>query len=51
VIENSSTSIDIDLECIGEKYLCVNCNTKFRGAGKKVRCPTCESSQIIKDPD
>ena len=50
-LADSSTNIDIDSIEIGEKYQCINCNTKFRGIGKKVRCPTCDSNQIKKDSD
>lgn len=50
-LADSSTNIDIDSIEIGEKYQCINCNTKFRGIGKKVRCPACDSNQIKKDSD
>ena len=33
---DSSTSIDIDSGDIGDQYICTNCETKFRGLGKKV---------------
>jgi Zn finger protein HypA/HybF involved in hydrogenase expression len=47
----SSTSIDVDSTGMGEKYKCINCSTKFRGEGKNIRCPLCESSQVVKDLD
>lgn len=46
---DSSINVDIDSVEMGEKYQCINCNTKFRGIGKKVHCPTCDSIQIEKD--
>lgn len=48
---DSSTSVDIDSVEIGEKYQCINCKTKFRGIGKKVHCPSCDSVDIKKDID
>lgn len=46
---DSSINVDIDSVEVGEKYRCINCNTKFRGIGKKIRCPTCDSMQVEKD--
>jgi len=48
---DSSTSIDIDSAELGEKYQCINCSTKFRALGKKIRCPSCNSSQVEKNQD
>jgi DNA-directed RNA polymerase subunit RPC12/RpoP len=48
---DSSRSVDIDSAEIGEKYKCINCSARFSGIGKKIHCPLCESSQIIKDLD
>ena len=45
---DSSTSIDIDSGDIGNQYICTNCETKFRGLGKKIKCPSCESANIKK---
>lgn len=50
-LADSSTSVDIDSTEIGEKYRCINCSAKFRGIGKKIHCPLCDSSQIVKDLD
>ena len=43
---DSSTSIDIDSGDIGDQYICTNCETKFRGLGKKIKCPSCESANV-----
>ena len=48
---DSSTSVDLDSVEIGEKYQCASCNTKFRGIGKKVHCPSCDSTDLKKDLD
>lgn len=45
---DSSTSIDIDSAEIGNQYKCMDCETKFRGLGKKIKCPSCESTNIKK---
>ena len=45
---DSSTSVDIDCEDIGIQYKCMDCETKFRGLGKKIKCPTCESTNVKK---
>jgi len=50
-LADSSTSVDIDSTEIGEKYKCINCSAKFRGIGKKIHCPLCDSIQIKKDLD
>lgn len=43
---DSSINIDIDSSDLGEEYQCINCNTKFRGIGKNLHCPSCDSMQI-----
>jgi DNA-directed RNA polymerase subunit RPC12/RpoP len=48
---DSSISVDIDSVEMGEKYICINCNTKFRGIGQRIHCPTCNSMQVEKDID
>lgn len=45
---DSSTSIDIETDQMGEQYICIDCETKFRALGKKIKCPTCESTHIKK---
>lgn len=47
-LADSSGSIDIDTENIGDQYRCIDCSTKFRGIGKNVRCPSCESTRVKK---
>ncbi len=45
---DSSTSIDIDPDKVGDQYRCIDCNNIFRGIGKRIRCPSCESVNIKK---
>ncbi len=45
---DSSTSIDIESGELGTQYRCEDCGTKFRGIGKKIRCPSCESTNVKK---
>ena len=47
-LADSSTSIDINSEYIGTQYKCSDCETKFRGLGKKIKCPSCESTNVKK---
>ncbi len=44
---DTSVSVDIDPDQIsGTQYRCLDCKTVFKGVGKKVRCPSCESTNV-----
>ncbi|VVB88193.1 Zinc ribbon domain protein [uncultured archaeon] len=43
---DSSTSIDIDTGELGTEYRCKDCDTRFKGLGKKITCPSCQSSNV-----
>jgi Zn finger protein HypA/HybF involved in hydrogenase expression len=46
-VDAGSSSIDIeqeDLEAI--RYKCMDCDSIFRVIGKRIKCPTCESSRV-----
>ncbi len=46
---DSSTSVDIDPgEISATQYKCIDCNTRFKGIGKKISCPSCESVNVKK---
>lgn len=48
----ADSSVSVELEegdLIGVEYKCMDCNSRFKGLGKKVRCPSCESTNIKKD--
>jgi DNA-directed RNA polymerase subunit RPC12/RpoP len=45
---DSSTSVDIDSGEMGDQYRCADCNNVFRGMGKKIRCPSCDSANVKK---
>ncbi len=45
---DSSTSIDIESAEMGTEYRCMDCDTKFRALGKKIRCPSCQSNNVKK---
>ncbi|VVB97084.1 Uncharacterised protein [uncultured archaeon] len=45
----SSVSVEIEEgDLVMEQYKCTDCNTKFRGIGKKMRCPSCQSANVTK---
>lgn len=47
LVEGSSVDIESgDLEYV--EYKCEDCSSKFKAIGKRVRCPTCESSKVKK---
>lgn len=44
----SSVSVEIEEgDLVLNQYECNDCGSKFRGVGKKMKCPTCESSKVI----
>ena len=46
---DTSVSVDIDPEDISAvQYKCMDCNTRFKGLGKKIKCPSCESANVKK---
>lgn len=40
--EFSTENIEMDLK----EYVCLDCENKFKGLGKKVVCPACKSGNI-----
>lgn len=43
----SSVSVEIEEgDLVLNQYKCMDCGSKFRGVGKKMKCPTCESSKV-----
>ena len=45
----SSVSVEIEEgDLVTEDYTCLDCNSGFRGIGKKVRCPSCMSKNVKK---
>lgn len=45
----SSVSVEIEEgDLVFSQFSCTDCGNKFRGVGKKVKCPTCESSNVKK---
>ncbi len=46
---DTSVSVDIDPEDISAvQYICIDCNTRFKALGKKIKCPSCESTNVKK---
>ena len=46
---DSSVSVDIDSEEItANQYRCMDCKTNFKGLGKKISCPSCQSKNVKK---
>lgn len=46
---DTSASVDIDPdELSGTRYKCLDCESMFKGIGKKVICPSCESANVKK---
>jgi len=45
----SSVSVEIEEgDLVTEQYKCMDCKTQFRGIGKKMKCPSCESVNVKK---
>lgn len=45
----SSVSVEIEEgDLVTEQFTCIDCNTQFRGIGKKMKCPSCESVNVKK---
>ncbi len=45
----SSVSVEIEEgDLVMEQYKCMDCKTQFRGIGKKMRCPSCQSANVTK---
>ncbi len=45
----SSVSVEIEEgDLVMEQYKCIDCNSRFRGVGKKMRCPSCQSANVEK---
>ncbi|CAG1006392.1 MAG: hypothetical protein OIN86_08675 [Candidatus Methanoperedens sp.] len=47
----ADSSVSVELEegdLVFEQYKCMDCSYQFRGIGKKVKCPTCESGNVKK---
>ena len=41
--------VGIDVKTLStSEYECLDCNNKFKGIGKRVKCPTCKSSNVRK---
>ncbi len=46
---DSSVNVEIEEgELVTEQYKCIDCNSRFRGIGKKVMCPSCQSANVTK---
>lgn len=46
---DSSSSIDIDSgELNVVQYICDDCGNKFQALGKKIRCSSCQSTNVKK---
>ncbi len=46
---DTSVSVDIDPDDITAiHYRCMDCKTSFKGLGKKIRCPSCQSTNVKK---
>jgi DNA-directed RNA polymerase subunit RPC12/RpoP len=47
----ADSSVNVEIEegnLVTEQYKCIDCNSKFRGIGKKIRCPSCQSANVMK---
>ncbi len=47
----ADSSVNVELEegnLVMEEYQCMECNFNFRGIGKRVRCPSCDSVNVKK---
>jgi len=46
---DSSVNVEIEeSDLVTEQYKCIDCKTQFRGIGKKIRCPSCQSDNVTK---
>jgi cytochrome c-type biogenesis protein CcmH/NrfF len=47
----ADSSVNVEIEegdLVTEQYKCIDCNSRFRGIGKKIRCPACQSANVTK---
>jgi DNA-directed RNA polymerase subunit RPC12/RpoP len=47
----ADTSVNVELEPDEmeiAQYRCMDCKTNFKGLGKKIKCPSCESANVKK---
>lgn len=40
------SDIEVD-RLVPENYVCNECDNKFRGIGKHVMCPSCQSEDVV----
>ena len=41
--------VGIDVKTLSSsEYECLDCNNKFKGIGKRVKCPACKSGNVKK---
>jgi Zn finger protein HypA/HybF involved in hydrogenase expression len=46
---DTSVSVDIDPDdIVANQYRCTDCKTTFKGLGKKICCPSCQSTNVKK---
>ncbi len=46
---DTSVSVDIDPDdIVAIQYRCMDCKTNFKGLGKKISCPSCQSTNVKK---
>ncbi|HIH44146.1 MAG TPA: hypothetical protein HA257_03415 [Candidatus Methanoperedenaceae archaeon] len=47
---DTSPSVDIeasDLDAVG--YVCADCGEKFRALGRRVKCPSCQGTNVKRE--
>lgn len=48
-VDAGSSSIDIEQsELETTRYKCMDCESVFKTIGKRIKCPTCESTRVQK---
>lgn len=51
-VDAGSSNIDIEQENLEAiRYKCMDCDSTFKAIGKRIRCPTCESTRVQRMQD
>lgn len=47
-VDATTSNLEIEQSDLGVEYKCLDCESKFKALGKRIKCPTCESTRVKK---